>query len=58
MIKLEFYNGTEWVSAGQFLSEKVAWMSPGDDNINYRTVDQHGLVLTDNSISTETFTRT
>jgi len=50
MIQLEYWNGTEWVSAGgPFGNETMAWISLGDDCINYRTVNADtGKVLTDN----------
>ena len=52
MIKLEYFNGKEWVDCGKFHSEHIAWISLGGDNLNYRTVDiKSGLVLTDKSVS-------
>lgn len=49
MITLEYFNGTEWVFVGMFFSEHIAWISLGDDDENYRTVDIDGNVLTDKS---------
>lgn len=48
MIKLEYWNGKEWVLCSQWLNEALAWMSLGADNLNYRTVDALGNVLTTN----------
>jgi len=40
MVKLEYFNGEQWVDAGgPFGNEKIAWISLGADNFNYRTVD-------------------
>ena len=52
MVRLEYWNGTEWVFAGgEFVNEFIAWISLGEDNINYRTVDvESGKVLTDRRI--------
>jgi hypothetical protein len=50
MIRLEYFNGKEWVKAGEFFNENVAWISLGGDDINYRTVDSDtDEVLTDKS---------
>lgn len=51
MIKLEYFNGTDWVAAGgPFGNEAMAWVSLGGDDVNYRTVDAAtGKVLTDKS---------
>ena len=52
MIQLQYWNGTEWIDIGEpWNHEFLAWISLGDDNINYRTVDlETGKVLTDKSI--------
>lgn len=50
MITLEYYNGNEWVFVDEYYSENIAWISLGNDNLNYRTVDDEGNVLTDKSI--------
>lgn len=49
MIKLQYFNGTEWRTVSKWVSERLAWISLGDDNYNYRTVDPSGNILTDNS---------
>jgi len=52
MIKLEYFNGKEWVLAGNFPNEEFAWISLGGDCVNYRTVNALGEVLTDKSVGT------
>lgn len=49
MIYLQYWNGTEWVGAGEWHNETIAWASLGGDDFNYRTVDDKGVVLTDKS---------
>jgi hypothetical protein len=50
MVQLQYYNGTEWVNEGTpWANETLAWWSLGDDNYNYRTIDEQGNVLTDKS---------
>jgi expansin (peptidoglycan-binding protein) len=49
MIKLEYFDGKNWISCGEFQQERLAWMSLNDDDRNYRTVDATGKVLTDKS---------
>lgn len=47
-VQLEYWNGKKWSPAGRpFFSERTAWISLGGDDLNYRTVDSHGNVLTD-----------
>jgi hypothetical protein len=46
MIELQFFDGNNWVPAGNFYTERSAWISLGGDNFNYRTVDENGDVLT------------
>ena len=50
MITLEYFNGIEWIEVGTWYSELSAWLSLGDDNDNYRILDEKGNVLTDRSI--------
>ena len=50
MVKLQFFNGSEWIDCGEFNSEFIAWLSLGGDDADYRTIDHLGLVLTDKSI--------
>ena len=38
-VDLEYWNGSRWVYVGGFPNETIAWMSLGDDNDNYRTID-------------------
>ena len=49
MIKLQYFDGSEWVGCGEFVNENIAWISLGGDDANYRTVDANGNVLTDKS---------
>ena len=51
MVKIEYFNGKEWVHAGgPFGNEMIAWISLCGDDYNYRTVDEDtGKVLTDKS---------
>lgn len=49
MITLQYFNGKDWVYAGQFHNEEFAWISLGGDDLDYRTIDSNGNVLTDKS---------
>ncbi len=49
MIELQYWNGTNWIKVSSWVNEVIAWVSLGDDNFNYRTVDKNGNVLTDKS---------
>lgn len=49
MIKLQYFNGSEWIDCGKFYNETSAWDSLGFDNEGYRTIDDEGNVLTDKS---------
>ena len=51
MIQLQYFNGQEWVDAGEFHNEMIAWISLGTDYLNYRTLDEDGNVLTDKSVT-------
>lgn len=48
-VRLEYWNGEMWGPCGPpWESEELAWISLGNDNVNYRTVDfVTGAVLTD-----------
>lgn len=48
MVTLQYFNGTQWVDCGQFVNEKIAWMTLGGDNYNYRVIDINGNVLIQN----------
>lgn len=49
MVRLEYFSNGEWIDCGEFHSERIAWISLGSDNLNYRTVDKEtGEVLKDN----------
>ena len=52
MVNIEYWNGKEWVFAGgPFENERIAWISLGGDDYNYRTIDvASGKVLTDKRI--------
>ena len=49
MIKLQYFNGTDWVDCGRFGHDCLAWISLGGDDFNYRTIDENGEVITDKS---------
>lgn len=50
MVTLQYFNGVEWIDCGEFHNEIMAWVSLGDDDDGYRTVDKEtGKVLTDKS---------
>ena len=58
MVKVEYFNGKDWVYAGgPFINENMAWISLGGDDLNYRTVDSEGKVLTDKSVGEENGTQ-
>lgn len=46
MIKLQFFDGKHWITVSEWVSEHLAWISLGGDDINYRTIDEDGNVLT------------
>jgi expansin (peptidoglycan-binding protein) len=50
MVKLQYFNGKKWIDCGEFHNERIAWISLGSDNLNYRTIDENGAVLTDKSV--------
>lgn len=49
MITLQYWNGKTWVYEGKFYNENSAWISLGGDDLNYRTIDENGNILTDKS---------
>jgi len=49
MVKLEYYNGKEWIEVDVYNNETIAWVALGGDDFNYRTVDEQGNILTDKS---------
>jgi len=51
MVKLEWFNGKDWVECGEYISNHAAWVSLGHDNINYRTLDENGNVIMDTQVS-------
>lgn len=54
MVTLQYFDGSEWIICGEFHNEQIAWMSLGDDNFGYRTVDKGtGKVITDKSNNVE-----
>lgn len=53
MIKLQYWNGDEWITVSEWQVEIAAWWSLGNDNLNYRTIDADGKVLTDKRIRDE-----
>jgi len=49
MIRLEYFDGKKWIFVSEWVNEILAWVSLGGDNLNYRTIDEKGKVLTDKS---------
>ena len=45
MVYLEYKGQAGWILAGQYPSDKIAWLALGDDNLNYRTKDESGNVI-------------
>lgn len=45
MITLEYFNGKEWIFAGEYESNHIAWLVLGPDYENHRTVDENGKVI-------------
>jgi len=45
MVRLEYFNGKEWIFVGSFHSDLIAWLSLGGDDLNYRTVGADGNVM-------------
>ena len=49
MVRVEYFNGKGFIDCGEFNNERVAWISLGGDNYNYRVVDiDTGKVLKSN----------
>lgn len=49
MVTLEYFDGTHWIECvGEFPNERMAWLSLGGDDVNYRSTAD-GFVLTDKS---------
>ena len=49
MIELQYFNGEGWEHVESWYNERLAWISLGGDDHNYRTVAENGNVLTDKS---------
>lgn len=49
MVTLQYFDGQNWIDEGQWPNELIAWATLGDDNYNYRVVDEKGNVLKINS---------
>lgn len=47
MIELQWFDGIKWIPVSKWANEELAWISLGNDNVNYRTVDYKGNVLTE-----------
>ena len=48
MIKLQYYNGQEWTTVSEWNSAYAAWVSLGEDTLNYRSLDAQGNVIVQN----------
>ena len=49
MIRLQYFNATKWETIGEFSNSDIAWITLGDDNYNYRTIDENGKVIKENT---------
>ena len=47
MITLEYFSEKGWIEVGKYHNERIAWMTLGGDDENYRTKDENESVLTD-----------
>ena len=51
MIQLQYFDGGKWDTVSEWNMEFMAWLSLGDDDLNYRTVDTRtNKILTDKSV--------
>lgn len=46
MIELQYFDGKRWETISSWTREELAWASLGGDDLDYRTVDAEGKVLT------------
>jgi len=47
MIELQYFDGQKWETVSTWHNEMTAWFSLGGDDLNYRTINSKGEVLTD-----------
>lgn len=45
---LQYFDGNDWISIGEWISPKAAWISLGDDNIGYRIIDKNKNIIISN----------
>lgn len=45
MTTLQYFNGKEWIFAGEYPNSRIALIALGDDNQDYRIVDGDGKVI-------------
>jgi hypothetical protein len=51
IITLQYFNGKRWMDCQNFTNERMAWLSLGGDDMNYRTaLKTSGITLTDKSV--------
>ena len=49
MITLQFWDGLQWQEVGIYDDEDSAWQRSAPDRLNYRTISEGGMILTDMS---------
>ena len=45
MVRLEYFNGKEWILIQEWPNAEIAWCTLGGDTFNYRVVDEKGNVF-------------
>lgn len=50
MVRLEYFNGKEWVFVQEWQNAEIAWATLGGDTFNYRVVDEKGIVLKEDTV--------
>lgn len=48
MFKVQYYNGIKWTTVSEWHNAEIGWASLGNDNLNYRLVDENGRILKHN----------
>ena len=50
MVRLEYFNGKEWLLVEEWQNAEIAWVTLGGDTFNYRVVDEKGNVVKEDTI--------